>query len=245
MATNLNLSLSDQQTQVPQLAPQTPPVPEGQEGVRVNPTIGETAEMAQGKKDISPALQKKMDTYNTALMHIMHNPKTSQNIVDMLKSAPPEQSIPSTALQLTKSVEGSFQKKGTKVEDSVKLCGAMYLVSDLAEIGNSAQLWEKPISEQDTPTILQEVVTKYIHEGLRNKSIDPIKLQADAQELFTEEQNKLGGEMQQKLGLPSEPTASMGIDAYTQKKTAPLEEENTRLKGLLQQQQPQVQGAPQ
>lgn len=158
----------------------------------------------------------------------------------MLKVAPPEQSIPSTALQLTKTISDSFSKGGQKVEESVKLSGAMYLVSDLAEIGNTAGLWPKPVSPQDGTKLLQQVVTKYIHEGLRDKSIDPIQLQTDATKLFNEKQTEIGTKVQKELGLPDEPTASMGIDAYTAQKTAPLEAENAKLKGMLQGQRPGV-----
>lgn len=212
-------------------------------------SMQEAASMAEGKGDISPELQKKMDVYNTALMHIMHNPKTSSSIVEMLKAAPPDQSITTTALQLTKTVSQSFEKRGEKVEDSVKLCGAMYLVSDLSEIGNTAGLWDQEVTNEQIGPLLTKVATKYIHSGLKDRSIDPIDLQEQAQDLFNDKQKEVGSTIQKKLGLPDEPTVSMGVDAYAQKKSAPLEQENAQLKQQLQQlsaaQQQQQQGGAQ
>lgn len=220
--------------QTPPVAAPTSPVPQQQQQESPG-TIQDAAKMAEGKTDITPELQHKMDTYNAALMQIMHNPKTSKSVVEMLKSAPPEQSIPSVALQLTDTVSKSFEKKGTKVEDSVKLCGAMYLVSDLSEIGNTAGLWDKEVTSDQIGPLLTKVLTRYIHSGLRDKSIDPVQLQEQAQDLFSDKQKEIGGTIQKKLGLPDEPTVSMGVDAYTQKKTAPLEQENAQLKQQLQQ----------
>lgn len=220
--------------QTPPVAAPTSPVPQQQQQESPG-TIQDAAKMAEGKTDITPELQHKMDTYNAALMQIMHNPKTSKSVVEMLKSAPPEQSITSVALQLTDTVSKSFEKKGTKVEDSVKLCGAMYLVSDLSEIGNTAGLWDKEVTSDQIGPLLTKVLTRYIHSGLRDRSIDPVQLQEQAQDLFSDKQKEIGGTIQKKLGLPDEPTVSMGVDAYTQKKTAPLEQENAQLKQQLQQ----------
>lgn len=228
-------SLIEQQQQAPRMAAPTttPPESTGQQM-----TMKDMDGVAQGK-ELSPELKHKMDTYNTALMHIIHNPKTSKNVVEMLKSAPPEQSITEVSLQLTKTVSDSFAKKGQKVEDAVKLCGAMYLISDLSEIGNTAGLWDKPVEEKDVSGLLTAVVTKYIHSGLKDKSIDPIQLQSEAEGLFNDKQKEMGNQLKNKLGLPDEPTASMGIDAYTQKKMSPLQEENAELKQRLSLQQQQ------
>ncbi len=202
------------------------------------------------EQKVDPKLQKQMDSYIAALMYSMHNPKTSGNVIEMLKSAPPEQSIPYTAMQLNSQIEQSFSKKmGGKVADEVKLAGAMYLASDLSELGNAAKLWEKPVSEQDVPKMFQGIVTKYIHQGLKDGSIDPIKLQADTEPLLNDKQRQIGQTLQKEIGLPDQPTESMGVDMYLKKKITPIEQENQKLKGMLQgvnqQQQQQTQEAQQ
>lgn len=200
-------------------------------------TMGDASKLMSGEQ-VPPKLKHEMDSYVAALMHIVHNSKTADNVVNMLKAAPPEESIPTVALQVNAEVEKAFAaKKQEKVSDSVKIAGAIYLASDLTELGNVSKAWDTPISEQDVPKMFQSIVSKYIHNGLKDGSIDPIQLQKDTEPILNEQQKQVGQTIQQKLGLPEQPTASMGVDTYVQKKTAPLEKENTQLKSLLQKQQ--------
>lgn len=210
--------------------------------------LQKATDLVEGK-EVDPKLQKEMDHYVTALMYVMHNPKTADSVVEMLKSAPPEESIPYTALHLNKQVEQSYAKKNKgPVKDEVKLAGAMYLASDLSELGTVAKVWDRPVNKEEYPNMFSSIVSKYIHNGLADGSIDPIKLQADTEPLLNEKQREIGGTIQRELGLPDKPTASMGMDMYAQKKTAPLQKENQELKARLseqqqlQQQQQQQQG---
>lgn len=191
-----------------------------------------------GQEQVTPEMQAKTDAYVTTLMHIIHNPKTAQSVQEMLKSAPPEQSIPSATLQINKTAEGAFSKGG-KLEDQVKLTGAMYTVLDLAEIGNTGNFWNKKLGEKEVQACLQEVLTRYIHAGIKDGTIDPIELQAEAEKLFNDKQKEVCTSIQKEAGLPDGPTASMGIDVYTKGKIKPLEKENQELKMLLQRQQQQ------
>lgn len=206
-----------------------------------NSMLGDTKKLIEGQ-EIPPELQKKMDSYIASLMHVIHNPKTADGILEMLGAAPPAESIPHTALYVNDAVEKVFGKKNAQVEDSVKIAGAMYLVSDLSELGNAANVWKgQKVPEQEVPKILQKTMSQYIHKGIREGSIDPIQLQSDTEPLLNDKQRQVGSTLQQKLGLPGEPTASMGIDAYTKKKTAPLEAENAQLRKMLSDQQKQEQ----
>ena len=198
----------------------------------------DTVEQMEGQQQVDPKLQKEMDKYVASLMYVMHNPKTSKNVLDMLGSGDPEQSIPATALYLNETVEKAFAKKTQgAVKDEVKLHGAMYLASDLSELGNAAKVWEQPVAEDKVPIMFQKIVSKYIHKGLKEGTLDPIKLQADTEPLLNEQQRAIGSRVQQELGLPNEPTASMGIDTLIRNKTKPMEDENAKLKATLAQQQ--------
>ena len=92
-----------------------------------------------------------MEIYTASLMHIIHNEKTADSVIKMLQSGPPEQSIPSTAYQINKQVEQSFTKKTGKVDDSVKIAGALYLASDLSELGNVAGIWDTAVTQDSFP----------------------------------------------------------------------------------------------
>ena len=207
--------------------------------------ISNAAAQMEGKQEVDPRTQKEMDSYVASLMYVMHNPKTNKNVVDMLGSGPPEQSIPATAMYINDAVEKTFSKKiQGPVRDEVKLHGAIYLASDLSELGNAARVWEEPVTEQKLPSLFQSIVSKYVHKGLKEGTIDPIKLQADTEPILNEQQRAIGSRIQQELGLPGEPTASMGIDTLIRNKTKPMEDENAKLKATLAQQQ-QMQAAQQ
>lgn len=200
--------------------------------------IAKVAAQMKGKQEVDPKTQQEMDKYVASLMYVMHNPKTNKNVVDMLGSGPPEQSIPSTALYINDTVEKTFSKKTqSPVKDEVKLHGAMYLASDLAQLGNAAGIWDTQVDDQKVPVLFQKIVSKYIHKGIKEGTLDPIKLQADTEPLLNDEQRSIGSQLQGKLGLPNEPTASMGIDTLIKNKTKPIEDENAKLKATLAQQQ--------
>ena len=94
-------------------------------------------------KNVDPQLKGEVENYILSIMHIMHNPKTSKSVMSMLSSAPPEQSIPETTLYLNSVVEKAFREKGGKEpSDDVKIAGAMYAISDLSLLGNSARVWD-------------------------------------------------------------------------------------------------------
>lgn len=188
-------------------------------------------------KDIDPRLKAEMDNYVTSIMYVMHNPKTADSVVNMLAAAPPEQSIPETALYLNGMVEKSFaSKRSAPVSTEVKLAGAAYAVADLAELGNVSGVWDKEVAQEEIQPLLSSTVKKYVKKGLADKTIDPIQLQKETESLLTDEQKQMGLSFAEGLGMPAEPTAGMAMDTYAQKKTAPLQEENAQLKSLIQQQ---------
>lgn len=203
-------------------------------------------------QEVDKETTQQMDAYTMALMQVIHSDQTGGSMVEMLKSAPPEQSIPMAAMEANNLVESALKNQGVEPKDEVKMAGAIYLVSDLAELGNAAQIWDKPVDKEVMPSLFQETLTKYIHKGLADGSIDPVELQAQTEPLLNDTQKEVGVTSAAALGLPTSPTADMGIDEYTRRQTKPLEDENKKLKGMLQKgqmqaqaQQGQPQGGPQ
>lgn len=197
--------------------------------------VDNAMKMMQGE-EVAPELQEKMDAYTTALMHIVHSDKTHNGVVEMLKSAPPEKSIPFAAIEVNKLVEQSLGSKGKKVDDSVKMAGALYLTADLMELGNATKAWETPVKEDQFTQLFQETLQSYVHGGLKDGSIDPVELQAQTEPILNEQQRQAGTTVASSMQLPDSPTAEMGMDKVIGDRTKPLEQENKKLKGLLSQQ---------
>jgi hypothetical protein len=196
--------------------------------------LDQVDQMVQGK-EVDPETQAQIDAYIMTLMQVIHSDETGGSMVELLKAAPPEQSVPQAALEANGLVENIMSKKGKKPKDEVKMAGMIYLTADLVELGNAANAWEQPVPEDQVVPLFQNTLQKYIHKGLKDGSIDPIELQAQTEPLLNEKQMSIGAQSASALGLPASPTAEMGIDAYAQKKRAPLEKENAKLKSLLAQ----------
>ena len=194
-----------------------------------------------GDQEVDPKLQKAMDDYQTVMMQVVHAPETRQGVVDMLKEAPAVQSVPVTALQVNDMVEGKVESaSGQKLDASVKVAGAVYLVQDLVEIGNQGGLWETQVGEEELGMILEESMKQYIHRGLADGSIDPVELQQSVEPMMNGAQNEIGNMIASEVGLPGQPTAQMGVQKIVGDKTKPLEQENKQLKGQLGVQQKQM-----
>ena len=206
---------------------------------------GDAQALTQGGEELDPKLKKKMEGYQSVMMKILHAKETRGDITKMLSNGPPEQSIPATALQVNKMVEQKVAKgSGQPVEAAVKVAGAVYLVQDLVEIGKAGGMWEQPIGPEASAMILEETMKQYIHQGLKDGSIDPVELQKTVEPMMNGMQNEVGGMIAQEAGLPPEPTAGMGVNKIVQDKTRPLEQENSMLKGQLKKTTGPPQGQP-
>lgn len=165
----------------------------------------------KGSKQVDPKVKKQVDNYSTILMKIMHSKQTRGKVLDMLKATEPQQAIPATAL-----IVNDLAEKETKVKDVNVILGASpYLVSDIIEIGNSAQIFN--ISPEQAVPIYQETLQKYIQKGLKDGSIDPVELQAEVEPLLNEQQKQMGMEAGQAGGAPPTATNQMAINTMTQK----------------------------
>lgn len=195
----------------------------------------------QEQPEVDPQTQKEIDLVQASLMQLIHSPETASSVMEELKSGPPEMTIPVIAnsrMEMLKS-DPNLEKE---ISPEAIIAGGLYAVVDLSILGNEAGIWEEPVNEQKMMEIFQDTGSKYIHKGLRDGRIDPIELQSSSELLFNDKQRQAGGMVAQEIGLPSQPTAGMGVDRIIQDTTKPLEEENQKLKGLLRQQTQQQRG---
>lgn len=155
---------------------------------------------------IPPKLEREIDVYTTSSMKLMHSKETQPAVLDMLKSGPIEQSIPATALQINGQLESQM-----KPSKDVVLASSVSLVSDLFELADAAGIAPMPPEEQIVE-IYTATLQKYIHNGLKDKSIDPIELQKSVEGMMSEEQKSMGSEMANEGGLPNAPTTGMATD---------------------------------
>jgi hypothetical protein len=191
------------------------------QGVMRNP-VGEQPAMQQ-EQPTSPPLEGESggesggaelsqadQAYISGLMKLLHSKDTAPHVEEMLKSGPPEQTIPATALQINGQME---EAAGQKPPLETALIAGVYLVQDLIEIGNAAGYFELQDPEQMKP-ILQTTMQQYIEAGLQDGTIDPVELQEKVEPLMDEEQRATGMQAAELTGIPKAPTQETAMSAY-------------------------------
>jgi hypothetical protein len=205
--------------------------------------IGTATDMADPNKQggIDPAKKKQVEDTTAMFMELIHGKDTRDSVLKMLKSQPdPFKAIPLTANNLMVRVEAQTKKRKLRIPEDVKIAAAQYIVMDLANLGNKANLWETKVQQDNIGPILRDTMQAYIHKGIRDKTIDPVQLQEEAEKLMSPEQKAIS--MQMGGGqLPPKPTATMAARQHTQGAVDKEKDKNMQ----LQAQTKAVQGAPQ
>ena len=130
----------------------------------------------------------------------------------MLKSSPPEKSIPQTALTVNTQFEKKAKSAGKEPELQTVLLAGVYLVQDLVEIGNNAGIFEIPTEEMGT--YLQATIQEYVQKGLKDGTIDPVELQAAIEPMMEEQHKALGMEAAGRTGIPLEANQQTAMESY-------------------------------
>lgn len=204
-----------------------------------------SAQMAdpEEREKVPAGKMRQMEDAVAMFMKLIHGDDTQESVLKLLGSQPdPMKAVPITTNALFKRVETQAKKKGAKFTDDVKLAAAQYMVTDLADLGNRAGLWDRQVTEEDMGPILQETMQMYIQAGLKDGSIDPIQLQRDVEKLMTPEQKatamELGGGR-----VPQGPTPAMAAQQYADKavskerqKTQAAQSQAEALKGAVRSQ---------
>jgi hypothetical protein len=205
--------------------------------------IGTAAQMADPEQagKVDPKKMKQVEDSTAMFMRLIHGTETRDSVMKMLKANPdPFKAIPDTANNLMKRVEAQVKKRRMRIPADVKVATAQYIVIDLANLGNKAQAWETQVSEDQLGPILRDTMKIYIKQGIKDKSIDPVQLQQEAEKLMSPEQKAAGMQMGGS-GLPGAPTATMAAQQYADKqvgkeqtKNMQLQAQNQALKGNMQ-----------
>lgn len=222
--------------------------PPGDGGASLSVQVGDP----QQRQKADPNKIRQVDDLTAMFFKLIHGKETKASVMEALKSQPdPMKAIPMTANMLAQRIDEQAKKRRIRIPDDVKVASAQHVVVDLATLGNTARIWESPVTEEDLPAILEETMKLYIERGLRNKTIDPIKLQAEVEKLMTPEQRQkamqLGQEGAAKLGMPAPPERLSSGQAVAHREGQIRQDEQQKLakrqqvSALASEEQPQQQ----
>ena len=195
--------------------PTEPMAPENQQVQGSPPAPQENPQVQE--QQVDPKVQKEVEAYTLGLSKMLHSSKTSPKIVEMLSAGEPQKTIPQIALLVNGQMEQAATKGGKKPSFDVLLGAAQFLVGDLIEMGNAAQIFNIQAEEEIAP-ILQNTLQAYIEKGLRDKTLDPIELQRAAEPLMAEKHRDAGLRGAEASGLPAEPSQITAMEAYAQRR---------------------------
>jgi hypothetical protein len=132
--------------------------------------------------------------YETVLMNILHGKKTRDQVIEVLKSNPdPYITVPQAAMTVNDMGVMTMKRGGIDVEPGVQLVASQLLLNDLFELGQASEAFE--LQEGDIEAIIEDTFQSYVERGLKDKSIDPIQLQLETQQIMTDEQAAAGAVM--------------------------------------------------
>lgn len=185
----------------------------------------------QQGKELPPKVQREVENYRAVLTKIMHGKENRDNVLGLLRSyQQPELAVPEVANVIMDQADTIM---GTKAPNEYKLGLSGYVIGDLIELGNAAKIWPK-VDENEAKNIYQDTVQDYIHKGLKDKTIDPIELQASTEPLMTPQQKEIGAAHAINNGVPPEVDPRAAINFDQQKKIEQVKQQETKAGGAVQ-----------
>lgn len=166
---------------------------------------------------VDPATQKQMQSYIMGLSHLVHGKETRTQVMNVLSSGDPQDTVPQAALMVNDQMQQAVTSKGKPPSFDVLTGAAQFLVGDLIELGNSAGYFKVDTPEQVAP-ILKSTMQQYIERGLKDGSIDPIELQKKVEPMMNEEHRQLGLEAASRSGIPQTPDQTTAMEVYARQR---------------------------
>lgn len=171
-----------------------------------------TNEKGKEQPPIDPKLEKEAQAYVSGLSNMIHSKGTRNQVYEILKSGPPESSIPQASLLVNGQMEKAISAKGSKPSLDVLLVAGVYLVHEMVEIGDAGGFFK--VNEEQLASITQDTMQQYITKGLEDGSIDPVELQKAVEPLMNEEQKTMGLEAGEAMGVPPKAGQSAAMEQY-------------------------------
>lgn len=200
--------------------------------------VGAAAQMTNPSKaggQVDANKKRQVEDVAAMLLTFVHDEKTAPAVMQMLESQPDgRKAVPMAMNAIMKQVEQSANRRRIRFPNDVKVAAAIPVIQDLALLGNEAQVWEQPIMQEELPDVIRDTLQMYIEQGLKDKSIDPIKLQKEVEQLMNDDAKQQMRGIASETGLPQEPTATMAARQHTEKKVGKVQGKNDELQAQLQ-----------
>ncbi len=177
-------------------------IPEGQGTIPENPGASDQVEGAMVKSDVEmgPGQEMQLEAYKDNATILIFSEKSQPAILQSLQSAENNiESLAQTAMIIHKKLEASLSGKGEKMTEITMALGAAHLVSELVVLSEAAKLFE--LSPEERLDAYRMALRMYFESGLKDGSIDPVKLQETVEPLMNEQQREFGNQQMEQHGI--------------------------------------------
>jgi len=172
------------------------------------------AGVEQPGQEVDPKMKGQVDNYVSVLMNLLHNEKTSDDVMGMLgTNGDIFEGVPNAAVAINDMGVNLMSQGGEEISFAVQLGASVFLMGDLIELGYAAGLWEQP-TEEEIAAVYEDTLQVVIERGLADGSIDPIQLQVDAEGMMSEDQKRAGDGFAQAKGMGGEPSQQAMTQQY-------------------------------
>ena len=199
-------AMQQPQEQMPQEAPQDGPI-------QPDPAASEQMEgelVDEGEMELGEAQQLQLDAYRDNATIVVFSEDSQAAILQQLQVGEnPIDGVASTAYTIHRQLEESLKQTGEQMTEVTLVLGAAHLVTELVVLAEAAGLYTLDPGER--AEAFRHAAMKYFETGLKNGSIDPVKLQQEIEPLMNQEQRAFGeGHAEQNKLLKTPPPSGFG-----------------------------------
>lgn len=148
-------------------------------------------------------------------LDMIHNKKTTEQIMGILGAGDPMQTIPKAAATIDMQVQQAYAKKGKPLSLENTLANAVIIGAELVELGNAAGLLE--ITDREAPAVLEKSAQAIVKQGLKSGNIDPVELQQLSDEGMPEQLKAAGLENE---STPNEKDEMVAMEQYADQRVS-------------------------
>ena len=225
----------------------------------------------EGQEEMDPQMKKKVETYETVLINLMHSEETKGGVIEALAQGDfdteenaPDKNAPgpaegSSGMPRNQNQTGdplvSVPEVAVNLNDTAVAMmtdsGAVpdfgvQLAASALLIDDLIQLGQAAklwpdVQKNEVEAIYEDTLQIVIERGLADGSIDPIQLQLDVEPLMNDDQSRAGQALAKNGNLSAEPSQASMTEQYAQGKVRNAASAGAQAKG--KEKQTAMQGA--
>jgi hypothetical protein len=145
--------------------------------------------------------EKAFKAFQQMALQMIYGEKSAKDVHGMLSSGPLDKSLPETAKSVTSMAAKAFKQNGQRLEPEVFIAGTLAVGKELVDVAEAAGMLE---DAEDAMPLVEAASKASLHQGMKEKAVDPVALQKVLNEGMPDGMQKGGMDYAEKRGVPLE-----------------------------------------